>query len=75
MQNACYPYTLEDLQSQTEEEEGDEEAKTYDSFACFRKDTTQEMSEATQNDQTEIDTQSATAEEKDTLLWRRASVA
>merc|ERR1719247_2638176 len=57
---------LEDLQAQTEQE-GDEEATTYDNFACFCKDTTQEKSEAIQNDQTEIDTQSATAEEKDTL--------
>merc|ERR1719265_1025779 len=63
---------LEDLQSQVEEE-GREEAETYDQFACFCKDTTQEKSEAITDGQDEIDEQAATLEEK-TALEKRLTV-
>merc|ERR1719482_964456 len=57
---------LEDLVTQTETE-GTAEAATYDTFACFCKDTTKEKSDAIVADQTEIESQSATMAEKDSL--------
>ena len=57
---------MQDLIAQTEEE-GKTEAKTYDDFSCFCKDTTKEKSDAIVKDKDEIDTQSATLEEKTTL--------
>merc|ERR1719482_1028065 len=63
---------LEDLQAEVEAE-GKEEAETYDTFACFCKDTTQEKSEAITEGQDEIDEQAATLEEK-TALEKRLTV-
>merc|ERR1719482_180086 len=60
---------LEDLQAEVEAE-GKEEADTYDTFACFCKDVTQEKSEAITEGQDEIDEQSATLAEKTALVKR-----
>ena len=57
---------MEDLIAQTEQE-GKDEAATYNDFSCFCKDTTKEKSDAIIKDKDEIDTQSATLEEKTTL--------
>ena len=57
---------MEDLIAQTEQE-GSDEAATYNDFSCFCKDTTKEKSDAIVKDKDEIDTQSATLEEKTTL--------
>jgi len=57
---------MEDLIAQTKEE-GSAEATTYDEFSCFCKDTTKEKSDAIGKDKDEIDSQSATLEEKTTL--------
>jgi hypothetical protein len=57
---------LDDLVKQTQEE-GDAEAKTYEEFSCFCKDTTKEKSNAITDDKDEVDTQAATMEEKDSL--------
>lgn len=57
---------LEDLQSQTQDE-GKEEAKTYDELACFCKETTKEKSDAIEDDKADIETHSATMEEKSSL--------
>merc|ERR1719454_1615404 len=54
---------LEDLKSETEEE-GKAEASTYDTFACFCKDTTKEKSDAIKTEQDNIDEFAATLEEQ-----------
>merc|ERR1719386_381056 len=54
---------LEDLKSETEEE-GKKEASTYDTFACFCKDTTKEKSDAIKEEQDNIDEFAATLEEQ-----------
>merc|ERR1719506_2556085 len=53
---------IEDLQSQTQDE-GDEEAKTYDSFACFCKDTTKDKSDAIKTEQDNIEEFAAAMQE------------
>merc|ERR1719456_1730703 len=57
---------LEDLQTQCQDE-GKEESKTYDEFACFCKDTTDEKSTAILDDKTDIETHKGTLVEKTTL--------
>merc|ERR1719326_144657 len=57
---------MEDLIAQTEQE-GKDEAATYNDFSCFCKDTTKDKSDAILADKDEIDAQSATLEEKTTL--------
>merc|ERR1719274_323773 len=54
---------LEDLKTETEEE-GKAEASTYDTFACFCKDTTVEKSDAIKTEQDNIDEFAATLEEQ-----------
>merc|ERR1719487_1928690 len=54
---------LEDLKTETEEE-GKAEAETYDTFACFCKDTTKEKSDAIKEEQDNIDEFAATLEEQ-----------
>jgi len=54
---------LEDLKTETEEA-GKKEASTYDTFACFCKDTTMEKSDAIKTEQDNIDTFAATLEEQ-----------
>merc|ERR1719420_2846513 len=54
---------LEDLKTETEEE-GKAEASTYDTFACFCKDTTKEKSDAIKEEQDNIDEFPATLEEQ-----------
>lgn len=54
---------LEDLKKDIEDE-AKEEAKTYDKFACFCKDTTTEKSDAIKEGYTVIDDQTAIIEEK-----------
>merc|ERR1719284_1030205 len=54
---------LEDLKTETEEE-GKAEASTYDTFACFCKDTTKEKSDAIKTEQDNIDEFAATLEEQ-----------
>merc|ERR1719152_593430 len=54
---------LEDLKTETEEE-GKKEASTYDTFACFCKDTTKEKSDAIKEEQDNIDEYAATMEEQ-----------
>merc|ERR1719152_1047963 len=54
---------LEDLKTETEEE-GKKEASTYDTFACFCKDTTKEKSDAIKEEQDNIDEFAATLEEQ-----------
>merc|ERR1719409_330415 len=54
---------LEDLKTETEDE-GKAEASTYDTFACFCKDTTKEKSDAIKTEQDNIDEFSATLEEQ-----------
>eukprot|EP00747_Dinoflagellata_sp_TGD_P144721 gnl/TRDRNA2_/TRDRNA2_176533_c3_seq1.p1 gnl/TRDRNA2_/TRDRNA2_176533_c3~~gnl/TRDRNA2_/TRDRNA2_176533_c3_seq1.p1 ORF type:complete len:718 (-),score=306.11 gnl/TRDRNA2_/TRDRNA2_176533_c3_seq1:37-2190(-) len=54
---------LEDLQDKVKEE-GKEEAKTYDKFACYCKDKTGEKSDAITDGQDTIDEESATIQEK-----------
>jgi len=54
---------LEDLKSETEDE-GKKEATTYDTFACFCKDTTKEKSDAIKTEQDNIDEFAATLEEQ-----------
>merc|ERR1719197_1670150 len=54
---------LEDLKSETEEA-GKKEASTYDTFACFCKDTTMSKSDAIKEEQDNIDSFAATLEEQ-----------
>merc|ERR1719506_2955296 len=54
---------LEDLKTETEDE-GKAEAGTYDTFACFCKDTTVEKSDAIKAEQDNIDEFAATLEEQ-----------
>merc|ERR1719409_66544 len=54
---------LEDLKTETEDE-GKAEASTYDTFACFCKDTTKEKSDAIKTEQDNIDEFAATLEEQ-----------
>merc|ERR1719473_1612782 len=54
---------LEDLKTETEDE-GKAEATTYDTFACFCKDTTKEKSDAIKTEQDNIDEFAATLEEQ-----------
>merc|ERR1719473_1437063 len=54
---------LEDLKTETEDE-GKAEAETYDTFACFCKDTTKEKSDAIKEEQDNIDEFAATLEEQ-----------
>merc|ERR1719284_169088 len=54
---------LEDLKTETEDE-GKAEAGTYDTFACFCKDTTKEKSDAIKDEQDNIDEFAATLEEQ-----------
>merc|ERR1719326_252069 len=54
---------MEDLIAQTEQE-GKDEAATYNDFSCFCKDTTKDKSDAILADKDEIDAQSATLEEQ-----------
>merc|ERR1719274_253128 len=54
---------LEDLKTETEDE-GKAEASTYDTFACFCKDTTKEKSDAIKEEQDNIDEYAATMEEQ-----------
>merc|ERR1719247_3751262 len=54
---------LEDLKTESEDE-GKAEASTYDTFACFCKDTTEEKSTAIKEEQDNIDEFSATLEEQ-----------
>merc|ERR1719163_2136137 len=54
---------LEDLKSETEEA-GKKEASTYDTFACFCKDTTKTKSDAIKEEQDNIDSFAATLEEQ-----------
>merc|ERR1719163_2104434 len=54
---------LEDLKSETEEA-GKKEASTYDTFACFCKDTTEAKSTAIKDEQDNIDEFAATLEEQ-----------
>merc|ERR1719163_1117058 len=54
---------LEDLKTETEEA-GKAEATTYDKFACFCKDTTEEKSKAIKEEQDNIDEYAATMEEQ-----------
>jgi len=54
---------LEDLKTETEEA-GKKEASTYDTFACFCKDTTIEKSDAIKDEQDNIDEFAATLEEQ-----------
>merc|ERR1719409_2679994 len=54
---------LEDLKTETEDE-GKAEASTYDTFACFCKDTTKEKSDAIKEEQDNIDEFAATLEEQ-----------
>jgi hypothetical protein len=58
---------LEDLKTSVEDE-AKEEAKTYDKFACFCKDNTEEKSTAITEGQTTIDSDSATIGEKTAAL-------
>merc|ERR1719258_798758 len=53
---------LEDLETETEDA-GKKEASTYDTFACFCKDTTIEKSDAIKEEQENIDEFAATLEE------------
>jgi len=54
---------LEDLKTETEEA-GKKEASTYDTFACFCKDTTEAKSTAIKDEQDNIDEFAATLEEQ-----------
>merc|ERR1719284_1451386 len=54
---------LEDLKTETEDE-GKAEAGTYDTFACFCKDTTKEKADAIKDEQDNIDEFAATLEEQ-----------
>merc|ERR1719243_352926 len=54
---------LEDLKTESEEA-GKKEASTYDTFACFCKDTTIEKSDAIKDEQDNIDEFAATLEEQ-----------
>jgi len=54
---------LEDLKTETEDE-GKKEATTYDTFACFCKDTTKEKSDNIKTEQDNIDEFAATLEEQ-----------
>merc|ERR1719449_158044 len=54
---------LEDLKTETEDA-GKKEASTYDTFACFCKDTTIEKSDAIKEEQDNIDEFAATLEEQ-----------
>merc|ERR1719213_978072 len=54
---------LEDLKTETEDS-GKKEASTYDTFACFCKDTTIEKSDAIKTEQDNIDAFAATLEEQ-----------
>merc|ERR1719163_327262 len=54
---------LEDLKTETEEA-GKKEASTYDTFACFCKDTTMTKSDAIKTEQDNIDEFAATLEEQ-----------
>merc|ERR1719247_3868068 len=54
---------LEDLKTETEEA-GKKEASTYDTFACFCKDTTLTKSDAIKDEQDNIDEFAATLEEQ-----------
>merc|ERR1719194_187925 len=54
---------LEDLKTETEDA-GKKEASTYDTFACFCKDTTIEKSDAIKTEQDNIDEFAATLEEQ-----------
>merc|ERR1719506_2790580 len=54
---------LEDLKTETEDA-GKKEASTYDTFACFCKDTTVEKSDAIKSEQDNIDEFAATLEEQ-----------
>eukprot|EP00747_Dinoflagellata_sp_TGD_P027245 gnl/TRDRNA2_/TRDRNA2_132492_c0_seq2.p1 gnl/TRDRNA2_/TRDRNA2_132492_c0~~gnl/TRDRNA2_/TRDRNA2_132492_c0_seq2.p1 ORF type:complete len:719 (+),score=303.67 gnl/TRDRNA2_/TRDRNA2_132492_c0_seq2:85-2241(+) len=54
---------LEDLKEEIEDE-AKKEAKSYDEFGCFCKDTTEEKSESIKEAQDDIDDYSATIEEK-----------
>merc|ERR1719262_985363 len=54
---------LEDLKTETEEA-GKKEASTYDTFACFCKDTTVEKSDLIKGEQDNIDEFAATLEEQ-----------
>merc|ERR1719506_2532704 len=53
---------LEDLKTETEDE-GKAEAKTYDTFACFCKDTTKEKSDAIKTEQDNIEEFAAAMQE------------
>merc|ERR1719321_2297686 len=54
---------MEELKTEVEDE-GKAEAKTYDTFACFCKDTTKEKSDAIKSGQDAIDELAAGMEEK-----------
>merc|ERR1719163_1310799 len=54
---------LEDLKTESEEA-GKKEASTYDTFACFCKDTTMSKSDAIKTEQDNIDEFAATLEEQ-----------
>jgi len=62
---------LEDLQAEIEEE-GKGEAKIYDTFACFCKDTTTEKSDAIKEEQDNSDDFQANMEEQDSLSKAKA---
>merc|ERR1719191_819678 len=55
------------------EAEGKEEAKTYDEFACFCKDTTATKSKSITEGQDNIDDLSATIEDKDATKVEKQS--
>merc|ERR1719428_719961 len=62
---------LEELKTEVEEE-GKSEAKTYDEFACFCKDTTKEKSDAIKTDQDNIEEYAAAMRENTEMANEKA---
>merc|ERR1719353_2560568 len=62
---------LEELKTEVEEE-GKSEAKTYDEFACFCKDTTKEKSDAIKTDQDNIEEYAADMQENTEMANAKA---